>query len=110
MRNSRMFLRSGGDLGGMRHIALAGQQSFNRYIFVNRIPVHSATAELEVLTLRRGGVEQSRKPCERDAQRPAVLNFDPHTILVEAQCFRRNTHAMPFQAARGVARPDAGCG
>ncbi len=105
-----MILRSGGDLGGMRHIALAGQQPFNRYIFVDRIPVHPATAELEVLTLRRGGVEQSREPCERDAQRPAVLDLDPHAIFVEAQCLRRNTHAMPFQAARGVARPDAGYG
>jgi hypothetical protein len=90
-------LRLSGDLTGVRHIPLACQQPLNRDIFVNRTPVYSATAEFKVLALRLGGVEQSREPRERDAQRPTVLDLDPHAILVKAQCLRRNTHGMPFK-------------
>ena len=54
-------------------ITITRQQSIDRDVFVQRFPVNTAWAELEMGALRRRGSQQSREPSQRYSHDSAVV-------------------------------------
>jgi hypothetical protein len=76
------------------HIAAPGEQTRDRNILINGFPVQANAAQLNLRALGGRRTKQPRKPCERDAERAAVGQFDPHRIVVKADASRRNGHPV----------------
>ena len=88
-------------------IAAASQKACYRHILIQCFPVQPATAQFDRFSLHRSCVQKPREPRERDADSAAVIERDPHAILVEAHGFRRNAHAKLVPSHLGVAPPVA---
>jgi hypothetical protein len=67
----------------MGKVGLAGEQAGERDVFVQRLPVEATGADSELPTLLRCGVQQPRKPSQRDTQHATVTEGDPHVAGVE---------------------------
>ena len=88
-------------------IAAASQKACYRHILIQCFPVQPATAQFDRFSLHRSCVQKPREPRERDSDSAAVIERDPHAILVEAHGFRRNAHAKLVPSHLGVAPPVA---
>ena len=87
---------SGGALDPPRHITASGQQAFDRDVLVEVFPVQAGAAQFDLVALGGRGMEEAGKPRERNAERAAITDRDPHRVLVERDLSRRNGHAMPI--------------
>lgn len=59
--------------------------------------MQTVAADFDFLALTRLRIEQPRKPCERNADRAAIREVDPHRMLVEPDFSGRNVHSKLFQ-------------
>jgi hypothetical protein len=78
-----------------RHVAAAGEEAGDGDVFVEVFPVEAKMADLDFFAIRRAGVEETREPRERHADRAPVCEFHPHRRVVKANRRRRNGHARP---------------
>ena len=68
----------------MGHISLAVEQPRNRNIFIQRVPMNSPQTEVKIIALFGSRRKQARKPCQRNAKRAPVLQFNPEVILIDS--------------------------
>src|SRR5438876_16837 len=86
------------------HVAPSGEQTSDGDILVEFFPVQSCSAHLDALSLRGARIEQTRKPCQRHAERPTVREIDPHRVFIKVNAGCRNAHAKPLESFRGSAQ------
>lgn len=92
----------------MRDVAATGEKSGDGNVLVDLVPVQADMADFDLAALRGCRFQKPGKPCERDAERSAVGEFDPHGVFVEANASCRNAHAIPSQSGRDCQRQSAG--
>ena len=82
-----------------RLVAEATEKAIHGNVLIQRFPVEPARADAKLLKLRGRGAEQAWEPCERNSDHATVAESDPHAIRVEvnAGCFSRSMHSMPFR-------------
>lgn len=58
--------------------------------------MEAVLADPNLAEIGRAGIEQARKPGERDAERATVFKLDPHLVSIEADLggLRRNSHGL----------------
>ena len=66
---------------------MTGQQAVDGDVFVQRFPMNTARAEFELIPLFGGGSQKAGEPRERDGDSPAIVQIDPHAVVVESHCF-----------------------
>jgi hypothetical protein len=64
-------------------VAQTGEQAFDGDVFVQDFPVEVTAADASLFALFGGGVEQTRKPGEWNADYAAVAEVDPHAVGVK---------------------------
>jgi hypothetical protein len=84
---------SGGLVRPSRHISSARQQLGNRDVLVDFVPVQANARELDPRALCRACKQKARKACERDAERAAIAQLNPHRVLVKVHRHGREVHA-----------------
>jgi len=72
------------DKAAMSPITMAGQQAVDGNVLLQRFPVNAARTQLKLRALFLGGTQQAREPGQRDRHAPAVVQIDPHAVVVEA--------------------------
>ena len=75
------------------------QQSSDRNVLVDVLPMQTAATKLNRLALFGRCVQESRKPRVGHAERPAVRQFDPHQIVVEPNRCGRSIHSRLSRSA-----------
>jgi len=66
---------------------MAGQQAGDGDVFVQRFPMYAARAQLELIPLFGRSSQEAREPRERDGHSPAIVQINPHAVVVEAHRF-----------------------
>jgi hypothetical protein len=86
---------SGGLVRPSRRISSARQQLGNRDVLVDFVPMEANAHELYPRALCRARKQKARKRCERDAERAAIAQLDPHRVLVKVHRHGREVHGGP---------------
>jgi len=66
---------------------MTGQQAVDGDVFVERFPMNTARAEFELVPLLGRSSQEPRKPRERDGHASAIVQVDPHAVVVESHRF-----------------------
>ena len=64
-------------------------------LLVDFVPVQAKAGELDPRALCRARKQKARKRCERDAERAAIAQLNPHRVLVKVHRHGRKVHASP---------------
>ena len=87
-------------------VAATGQKSGDGNVFVEFVPVEADSAHLHFCARFGGAMQQPGKPGEGNAERAAIFEIDPKTVLIEADGkrlgrgglgVRRNSHSRCFR-------------
>lgn len=89
--------RSGGAVDPPCHVAAPGKQSFDGNILVEFIPMQAGAAQFDLRALSGRRVEEARKPSQRNTERAAITDRDPHGVIVEGDLSWRNGHVSRRQ-------------
>ena len=87
-----------------RLVSAPGEQSCDRDILVEFLPMQAGAGKFDLRACGGRCVQEPRKPRERNADSAAVGKIDPHRIRVEAPPTRRPAHAMLSECGRGGTR------
>lgn len=68
-------------------VPMAGQQTVNGNVLVQRFLVDAARTQFELCALLKGGSQQAGEPSQRNDHAPAVVEVDPSAVVVEAHRF-----------------------
>lgn len=71
--------------------------------------MQAGAAQFNLGALRGRGMKEARKPRQRNPERTAVADRDPHGVLVEGDASRRNGHPNRRQALHRNCRNAAQC-
>ncbi len=66
---------------------MTGQQAIDGDVFVECFPMNTARAQFELVPLFRRSSQEAGEPRERDGHSPAIVQIDPHAVVVESNCF-----------------------
>jgi len=82
-------------------IAQTCQQSCNRDVLVERIPVQAAAAQAHLFALPGRGPQQAGELGERNSNGSPIAQLHPHRVGIESNrfCANRRTHSMPSRCA-----------
>jgi len=68
-------------------VTVTGQQAVDGDVFIQRFPMNTARAEFELVPLFRLSSQEAGEPRERDGHSPAIVQIDPHVVVVESHRF-----------------------
>ena len=77
------ILRGEGFVAGAL-VAETGEKAGDGNVFVEGVPMQAAGTDPDLLALFGGAVEEAGKPRQRNADRSAVAQIDPHIVRIES--------------------------